>query len=67
MYAPEIVILSGGAASAAPYFMDDLRTHVNNHTFRHPPGDEIRIELSDIATFSPVLGAGALAWEQTEC
>lgn len=64
MYAPEIVILSGGAASAAPYFMDDLRTHVNNHTFRYPPGDEIRIELSDIATFSAVLGAGALAWEQ---
>lgn len=67
MYAPEIVILSGGAASAAPYFMDDLRTHVNNHTFRYPPGDEIRIELSDIATFSAVLGAGALAWEQAGC
>ncbi len=67
MYAPEIVILSGGAASAAPYFMDDLRTHVNNHTFRYPPGNEIRIELSDIATFSAVLGAGALVWEQAGC
>lgn len=67
MYAPEIIILSGGAASAAPYFMDDLRTHVNNHTFRYPLGNEIRIELSDIATFSAVLGAGALVWEQAGC
>ena len=67
MYAPEIIILSGGAASAAPYFLDDLRTHVNNHTFRYPPGDEIRIELSDIATFNAVLGAGALAWEKAGC
>ena len=29
----KIIILSGGAASAAPYFLDDVRKHVNRHTF----------------------------------
>lgn len=64
MYAPEIIILSGGVAPAAPYFIDEIRTHVNNHTFRYPPEEEIKIELSDIAIFNAVLGAGALVWEQ---
>ncbi|MXX96910.1 MAG: ROK family protein [Rhodothermaceae bacterium] len=66
MYAPEIIILSGGAAAAAPYFLDEIRTHVINHTFRYPVGEEIKIELSEITAFSVVLGAAALAWEQVD-
>ena len=65
MYAPEIIILSGGAASAAPYFLDDVRKHVNQHTFRYPPGEDILIEVSDIANYSVVLVAAAMAWGQS--
>ncbi len=66
MYAPEIIILSGGAAFAAPLFLDEIRTHVNNHTFRYPIDDPVRIEVSDIITHSVVLGAARLAWEHAE-
>ena len=64
MYAPEIIILSGGAASAAPYFLGDVRKHVNQHIFRYPPGEEVQIEVSDIATYNVVLGAASIAWEK---
>ncbi len=66
MYSPEIIILSGGATHAAPYFLDDVREHVNRHVFRYPPGDEIHIELSSLATYTGVLGAAALAWEEAD-
>ena len=63
MYAPEIIILNGGAAPAARYSLDEIHTHVNHHTFRNLVGEEIRIKLSDITTFSALFGARALAWE----
>ncbi len=66
MYAPEIIILSGGAASAAPFFLDEIRRHVNNHTFRYPSDDQVRIEVSDMITYSVVLGAARLAWEHAK-
>ena len=66
MYAPEIIILSGGATHAAPYFLDEIRAHVNRHSFRYPAGEEIRIELSSLATYAGVLGAGALAWDEVD-
>ncbi len=65
MYAPEIIILSSGAASDAPYFLDDVRKHVNQYTFRYPPGEDILIEISDIATYNVVLGAASMAWERS--
>ena len=61
-----IIILSGDAAPAAPYFLDEIHTRVNHHTFRYPIGEEFRIELSGIATLSVVLEANALTWEQLD-
>jgi len=66
MYAPEIMILSGGAASAAPYLLDGIHIHVNHHTFRYPLGEEFRIELSDITTLSVALGVDASELEQLD-
>ena len=66
MYAPEIIILSGGATNAAAHFLGQVRQHVNRHTFRYPPGEDVQIVLSDLATFCGVLGAAALAWQQRE-
>lgn len=63
MYAPEIIILNGGAAPAAHYSLDEIHTHVNHRTFRNLVGEEIRIKLSDTTTFSALFGARALAWE----
>ena len=64
MYAPEIIILNGGAAPVAHDSLDEIHTHVNHHTFRYLVGEEIKLELSSITTISVVLGAGALAWDQ---
>ncbi|MCY4158533.1 MAG: ROK family protein [Bacteroidetes bacterium] len=64
MYSPEIIILGGGAAAGAPYFLSEVRTHVNQHTFRYPPDEPTLIELSDISTHNVVLGASLLAWRE---
>ena len=66
MYAPEIIILGGGAAIGAPHFIEEVRAHVNRHTFRYPPGRDIMIEVSDIATHIVVLGASVLVQEKMQ-
>ena len=66
VYAPEVIILSGGATQAADLFLDQLRDHVNSHLFRYPSGEPVPIELSKLRTHSGVLGTGALAWERVE-
>lgn len=66
MYAPEIIILSGGAINAADHFLDQVRAHVNNHTFRYPFAEEIPIVLTELTDYAGVLGAAALAWQQVE-
>ena len=66
MYAPEIIILSGGATNAADHFLDQVRAHVNNHTFRYPLADEVRIVRTELTDYAGVLGAAALAWQQVE-
>lgn len=62
-YAPEIVILSGGATNAADLFLDRVRAHVDGHTFRYPRDESVPIELSRIRNHQGVLGAAALAWD----
>ena len=64
MYAPEIIILSGGATNAARHFLDPVQTHVDRHTFRYPPDTSVPIMLSKLSNHAGVLGAAALAWEQ---
>jgi glucokinase len=63
MYAPEIIILGGGAANAARHFLEAVQAHVDRHTFRYPAGSRVPIVVSELRDHVGVLGAGALAWE----
>jgi len=65
MYAPEVIILSGGATNAARHFLEPVQAHVNRHVFRYPPGEPVPILLSKLSDHAGVLGAAALAWEHT--
>ena len=66
MYAPEIIILSGGATNAARHFLEPVQAHVNRHIFRHPSGEPVPILISKLRNHAGVLGAAALAWEETD-
>lgn len=63
VYAPEIIILSGGAMHGAPYFLEPLREHVQRHIFRYPPDEPLPIVVSQMRDHAGVLGAAAVAWE----
>jgi len=63
VYAPEIIILSGGATHGARHFLDPLREQVNKHIFRYPAKQRVPIVVSRMQDHSGVLGAGAVAWE----
>jgi len=63
MYAPQVVILSGGAAHAAPLFLKPLRAQVGRHLFRWPRRSRVPIVVSTLGDHAGVLGAAALAWE----
>jgi glucokinase len=62
-YAPEIIILSGGAVNAARYFLEELQAHLNAHIFRYPVGEPLPIAISQMGDRAGVLGAGAVAWQ----
>ena len=62
-YAPEKIILSGGAVNAANHFLDQVREQVNSHIFRYPMGEPVSIEVSNITNHAGVLGTAARAWE----
>ena len=64
MYAPEVVILGGGATGAASYFVPQVQAHVNRHVYRYPVDREIPVVVSDLKDFAGVFGAAAMAWEQ---
>lgn len=66
VYAPQKIILSGGASNGAKYFLEPLRKQVNAHLFRYPPKERVPIELSRIRNHQGVLGAAALAWERAD-
>src|SRR6185503_3933660 len=61
-YAPEVVILAGGATHAAKRFLPPLRDHVNRHVFRWPVGEPVPIVISKMKDHAGVLGAAAQAW-----
>lgn len=65
VYAPEVVILSGGATHGAKHFLKDLRAHVRRHVYRWPAGEAVPILISKMQDHAGVLGAAALAWETT--
>ena len=64
VYAPEKIILSGGATNAAKHFLEPLKAHVNGHIFRYPTHEPVPIVISRLKNHAGVLGAGALAWER---
>ena len=66
VYAPEIIILSGGATNAAEHFLPALQEQVNEHIFRYPVGEPVPLVLSRLRTHAGVLGAAALAWEKAD-
>jgi len=61
-YAPEIVILTGGAVHGAKHFLKPLRAQVNKHLFRWPVGEPLPIVVSKMTDHAGVLGAAAQAW-----
>jgi glucokinase len=63
VYAPEVVILGGGAARGARAFIGPLRAHVRRHVYRWPPGEPVPLRISRLPDHAGVLGAAALAWE----
>jgi glucokinase len=63
LFAPEIIILSGGAANAARHFLEPVQAHVNRHIFRYPPGEPVPIVISQMSDHAGVLGAAVPAWE----
>lgn len=63
MYAPEIIILGGGATNAAGHFLEKVQAHVDLHTFRYPVGSSVPIVVSELRDHAGVLGAGAVAWD----
>lgn len=65
-YAPDIIILSGGASNAAELFLDDIQNHVNQHCFRHPVGEPVPVVVSSLRDHAGVLGAAAVAWEHAD-
>ena len=66
MYAPQVIVLGGGAATESRHFLAEVRDHVNRHTFRYPVGEPIPIEISGDTEYCGVCGAGALAWEEAD-
>ena len=63
LFAPEIIILSGGATHAARHFLEPVQAHVNRHIFRYPPGEPVPIVVSKLSDHAGVLGAAVSAWE----
>lgn len=62
-YAPEVVVLAGGATNAAGYFIDRVREQVAAHTFRFPKGDPVPIHVSALGNFVGVIGAALMMKE----
>jgi len=62
-YAPEVIILAGGAMLGSKYFLPALREHVNLNAFRYPRGQELPVVASELCETSGVLGACLLAMD----
>jgi len=62
-FAPELIILSGGASRAARHFLPKVQDQVNRHIFRYPKGQTAPIVVSKMGEYAGAMGAAALAWE----
>ena len=66
VYAPQRIILSGGATNAAEHFLEPLQEQVDSHLFRYPAGAGVPIVLSKLRDHAGVLGTAAIAWEKAD-
>jgi len=66
MYAPEVIILGGGAIAASAYFLPQVQAYVARHVFRYPADEPVPIVCSALGDYAGVYGAAALAWEYME-
>jgi glucokinase len=62
-FAPELVILSGGATQAADCFLPAVAEHVNRYLYRYPKGEPLPVIVSRMGEYAGAMGAAALAWE----
>jgi glucokinase len=62
-FAPELIILSGGATHAAQHFLPKVQDHLNRHLFRYPPGKPLPVVISKMGEYAGAMGAAGLAWE----
>ncbi|WP_126246181.1 ROK family protein [Chitinophaga rhizosphaerae] len=56
-YAPELIILGGGATLAADLFLTKVREKVDRQVFRYPIGEPVAIEISRMQEYASALGA----------
>jgi glucokinase len=63
-YAPEIIILSGGATLASDLFLDRLKAIVNKQVFRYPRNEPVEIVISEMQEYAGVWGAAAMTMER---
>lgn len=63
-YAPQIIILSGGATLASDLFLDKVIEKVNKKAFRYSQNSPIEIVVSKIREYAGVMGAAAMIMEK---
>ena len=63
-YAPQIIILSGGATLASDLFLDKVAKIVNQQVFRYPKNVLLEITVSNIKEYAGVIGAAAMIMEK---
>ncbi len=63
-YAPECIILSGGATLASDLFLDKVAEIVNRQVFRFPKGKPVEIIISTLQEYAGVMGAAAIIIEK---
>ena len=58
-YAPELIILSGGATLAADLFINEIRETVNRQAFYYSRGKPIEVVVAKDQEFTGIIGAAA--------
>lgn len=65
-YAPQRIILAGGATNGADLFLNKLNRLVNQQLFRYPANREVELCVSSMKSYAGVLGAAAMVKEKYE-
>jgi glucokinase len=65
-FAPEVIILSGGAVHAANHFLPQLQSHLDQHLYRYPKGKRLPVVASKMGEYAGAMGAAALAWTHAQ-